>query len=187
MKHMPKQYSAVNKWQGLIFIFLPFLLVIASCTKKYDCDKTNLILSFNSKTVDSLSNFTICKFQKGTNFGVLLDSFRIINGIGVYFENRDNKTKVFIQSVDYRIISEFDWEVKLYSTTVNNGLTEILISAIEEQNETMKCKKKDFATTAEGCQCMNTLKSYKINGVAGVVGNKIKYNNFVGFEVPLGP
>ena len=70
MKQIFKQQFAINIGQGLIFLFLPFFLAIASCTKTYDCDKTNLILSFNTKTVDSLSDFTIYKFQKGTNLGV---------------------------------------------------------------------------------------------------------------------
>ena len=187
MKQIFKQQFAINIGQGLIFLFLPFFLAIASCTKTYDCDKTNLILSFNTKTVDSLSDFTIYKFQKGTNLGVLLDSLRIINGAGVYFETINNNTKVFMQSVDYRIVGEFDWKVHLYSTTVNNGLNEISISNIEEQNETMKCKRKDFSTVADGCQCMNTLKSYKLNGIAGNIGNKIKYIDFVGYEVTINP
>ena len=82
---------------------------------------------------------------------------------------------------------EYDWTVHLYSTTVDNGLNEISISGIEEQSETMKCKKKDFATRADGCQCMNTLKSYNLNGVSGNVGNKIEYNDFVGYEVTINP
>lgn len=187
MKHIFKQQFLINIGKVLIFLFLPFFLAIASCTKTYDCDKTNLILSFNIKTVDSLSDFTIYKFQKGTNFGVLMDSLRIINGAGVYFETINNNTKVFMQSVEYRIVSEFDWKVHLYSMTVNNGLNGISIANIEEQNETMKCKKNDFATAADGCQCMNTLKSYKLNGVAGNVGNKIEYNDFVGYEVIINP
>jgi hypothetical protein len=162
MKDALKQQFAIGLGKGLIFVFLFFFLAIASCTKTYDCDKTNLILSFNAKTVDSLNDFTIYKFQKGTNFAVLLDSLRIINGAGVYFETVNNNTKVVMLSADYRIIGEFDWKLHLYSATVFNGLNEISISNIEEQNETMKCKKKDFASLADGCQCMNTLKSYKL-------------------------
>lgn len=187
MKHIFKQQFAINIEIGLIFLLLPFFLTIAGCTKTYDCDRTNLILSFNTKTADSLSDFTINKFKKGTNFGVLLDSLRIVIGAGVYFETMNNNTRVFIQSVDYRIVGEFDWKVHLYSTTVNNGLNEISISNIAEQNETMKCKKKDFATGTDGCQCMNTLLSYKLNGVAGNVGNKIEYNDFVGYELTINP
>ncbi|MFZ4678856.1 MAG: hypothetical protein ACOYLP_01675 [Flavobacterium sp.] len=187
MKNIFKQHFPIIKWQGLIFIFLPFLLAISSCTKTYNCGKTNLILSLNNKTADSLSDFTIYKFQKGTNFGALLDSVRVINGAGVYFETVNNKTNVFTQWADYRMIGEFDWKVHFYSTTVNNGLKEISISSIEEQNETMKCKKTDFATSPDGCECMNTLKSYKLNGVSGVVGNKISYNDYVGYEVTLNP
>jgi hypothetical protein len=187
MKYIFKEQFSIKLVKGLIFLFLPFFLVITSCTKTYDCDKTNLILSFNNKTSDSLSDFTIYKFQKGTTFGVLLDSLRVINGAGVYFETVNNDTRLFIQSVDYRIVGEFDWKVHLYSTTVKNGLNEISISNIEEQNETMKCKKKDFATAADGCQCMNSLRSYKLNGVVGVVGNKIEYNDFVGYEVLINP
>ena len=86
MKHIFKQQSAINIGQGMIFFLLLFCLAIASCTKTYDCDRTNLILSFNDKTADSLSDFTIYKFQKGTNFGVLLDSLRVINGAGVYLK-----------------------------------------------------------------------------------------------------
>ncbi len=187
MKDICKQQFALHIGKGLIVLFLAFFLAIASCTKTYDCDRTNLILSFNSKTVDSLSDFTIYKFQKATNFGILLDSLRIINGAGVYFETENNNTKVSMLSVDYRIVGEFDWKVRLYSATVNNGFNEISISNIEEQNETMKCKKKDFATMANGCQCMNTLKSYTLNGVTGYGGNKIENNHFVGYEVTINP
>jgi hypothetical protein len=187
MKDALKQQFALHKGKGLLFIFLPFFLAIASCTKTYDCDKTNLILSFNAKTVDSLSDFTIYKFQKGSNFGILLDSLRIINGAGVYFETANNNTNVFIQSVDYRLVGAFDWKVHLYSATVNGGSNEISISNIEEQYETIECKKKDFATAADGCQCMNTLKSYKLNGVASNIGNKIEYNDFVGYGVSINP
>ncbi len=187
MKQVIKQQFLIKLLKRLIFLFPPFFLTISSCTKTYDCDKTNLILSFNNKTIDSLCDFTIYKFQKGTTFGVLLDSLRVNNGAGVYFEIVNNDTRVFIQSVDYRIVGEFDWKVPLYSTTVNNGLNEIFISNIEEQNETMKCKKKDFATAPDGCQCMNTLKSYKLNGVSGDVGIKIEDNDFVGYEVTINP
>jgi hypothetical protein len=187
MKNIFKQQFVINIGRGLIFLLLPLFLSIASCTKTYDCDRTNLILSFNTMTVDSLSDFTIYKFQKGTNFGVFVDSLRIINGAGVYFQIINNNTKVFIQSVDYRIVSEFDWKMHFYSTTFNNGLNEISISNIEEQNETMRCKKKDFATAADGCQCMNKLRTFKLNGVMGNVGNKIEYNDFVGYEVIINP
>ena len=189
MKLIFKQTFAINTVKGLIFLVLILILIFTSCTKIYDCDKTNLILSFNNKTVASLSDFTIYKFQKETNFGVFLDSLRIINGAGVYFQtnNNNDNIRVFIQSIDHRIIGDFDWKVHFYSTTVNNGLNEILISNIDEQNETMKCKRRDFATAADGCQCMNTLKSYKINGIAGNIGNKIEYTDFVGYEVTINP
>lgn len=187
MKRVLKQQFAIHRGKELLCIFLLFILTFAGCTKTYDCDRTNLILSFNSKTADSLSDFTIYKFQKGTNFGVLVDSIKIINGAGVYFETVNGNTTVYMQSVDHRIVGEFDWRVHVYSTTVNNGLNEISISDIEEQSETMKCKKKDFATAANGCQCMNPLESYKLNGVTGNVGNKIEYNNFVGYEVTINP
>jgi hypothetical protein len=66
-------------------------------------------------------------------------------------------------------------------------LNEISIADIEEENKTMKCKKDDFATAANGCQCMNTLIAYKLNGVAGNAGSKIQHNDFVGYEVSIDP
>lgn len=176
-----------NKGSGRISLYLFLLVTICSCTKTYDCEQANLILTFNDKSIDSLSDFTIYKYQKSTSFGVLLDSIRIINGAGVYFESKNNTTKVFLQTVDHRIVGEFDWKVHMYSTTVINGLNEISISNIEEERETMKCKKKDFATAANGCQCMNTLKSYKLNGLTGIIGNKIEYADFVGYELVINP
>ncbi len=181
-----KPYKIIFK-EEIVFILLFFFIAVASCSKTYDCDKTNLILSFNAKNIDSLSDFTIYKFQKGTNFSIFLDSIRIINGAGVEFEISNNKTNIYIVSVDQRLVSNYDWKIHFYSTTVSNGLNEIAISNIEEQNETMKCKKKDFSTYAEGCKCLNTLKSYKLNGVTGTIGNKVEYKGFIGYETTINP
>ncbi|MFN0189385.1 MAG: hypothetical protein ACKVQV_11860 [Bacteroidia bacterium] len=172
--------------KGNIYLILSFL-AIAGCSKTVDCEKTNLILSFNAKTVDSLSDFTLYRYQRGSNLGVLIDSLRIINGAGVYFQTVNTSTRVYMQSVDYKIVGAFDWKLHLYSTTVNNGENEIAITNIEEQQENMKCKKKNFSTYEEGCQCMNPLRSYKLNGVTGILGSKIEYNQIIGYEVSISP
>jgi len=74
MKNTLSSFSRLSplKFRNMLYyLVLISFSTLASCKREYDCDKANLILSFNGKTADSLSDFTIYKFEKGTNFVTL--------------------------------------------------------------------------------------------------------------------
>jgi hypothetical protein len=179
-----KSITKIRRALGLLTLCIAMVIGLMGCSKQFDCDPAMLILVFQGKDQTQLQDFKVYQYAKGNNFILPQDSLIVSDGAGVYYKNAGGAVEVFFNPSVLKIQPDHDWKILLSATTVNGGMSDILISGIMEMNQTMKCK-HSFGRVKGSCECMNTLNSCKLWNTTLSSFSESEFNGIRGYRVVI--
>ena len=133
-----------------LYYILILLLAAGSCS--YPCGKSDgLRINFVSYQPDQLYNFSISRYQTGTNFSQLLNTMSFDSAQLRFRQSNDTLSLAYFTS-DALLPSGFDYKIFIPSTNTTYGITDL--------NEPQKTGIKN----GQKVYCMNQIVSCKVNG-----------------------
>lgn len=134
------------------FLLLLFFAASNSCTHK--CLRTESHIALVSFLPEETEEVIVRKFEKDSNFTNATDSFSLNRYNSTYQKTNDTLIIFASYGSDNGLLSKFDYEIYL---PVNDRLYQIseITETFESMNVGLSCTKEE---------CMNTIRSYKING-----------------------
>ncbi len=144
---------------NFIITMKPFYLLLFfccatsnSCTQK--CLRAKAQIALVSFLPEETEEVVVKKFEKGSNFRTLIDSFYLNRLTSTYQERNDTLTILASYGLDNGLFSKYDYEVFMPR---NHRLYQI-----NEITETTESMNVGLSCTKEACS--NAIRSYNING-----------------------
>jgi hypothetical protein len=158
------QRFAFSKGQPLmkqLSHILCLMLILGSCS--YPCGQSDgLRISFVSYQPTELYNFSISRYEKGTNFSQLLNTVSFDSAPLRYRQSNDTLNLAYFSN-NALLPSDFDY--KIFVPSINSTYT---ITDLKEPQETgIKNGQKVY--------CMNQVVSCKVNGTERTISYEALY------------
>ena len=109
------------------------VIVLASCTKKYDCTDVQIETAFINFLPADLDTFILKKYKPADNYQNLVDTFIVKYGYNGYYQVSNDTTTVFVTDGKNGIKAGFDW--KIFIPAKNKT---VLVSDIVSEKKTEK-------------------------------------------------
>jgi hypothetical protein len=107
------------------------VIILCSCSRTIDCIDPQVQLAFVSVPKSTVDTLVIRKYEAGTNFATLVDSFRVDTANSNLQQDAD---AVILYMYGYKIKPGFDWQV--YIPAANRTVS---ITAMVKRDLTTKC------------------------------------------------
>ena len=144
----------------LVYI-LCLLLLLGSCS--YPCGKSSgLRINFVSYQPAELYNFSVSRYEKGTNFSQLLNTVSF-DSAQLRFQQSNDTLNLAYFSSNAVLPSDFDYKIFIPSTNSTYAITDLK----EPQETGIKNGQKVY--------CMNQIVSCKVNGTDRTISYEALY------------
>ncbi len=129
---------------------LSLMLILASCTKEYDCAESQIRSAFIGYDQADLDTIFLRKFQAGDNFQHQIDQFVVTHNYKTQYLVSNDTTTVFVTDGINGIKAGYDWQVYIPTKNKTVAVLEIL-----SEKKKIKCGSGIFSMDKFGCFCTN--------------------------------
>ncbi|MBY0535637.1 MAG: hypothetical protein K2P88_07290 [Chitinophagaceae bacterium] len=133
--------------------FLAVCAILFGC-KEYPCTEAVTNIAFISFPVDETDTILVKKYEKASNFTILIESFSINQTNSNYCRYNDTLQVSYSFGLDNGFLSKYDYKIEL--PKVNR---QYLITEITEEYRSIRT-----GLSMDKIGCINFIKSYQVNG-----------------------